>query len=98
MFNKAYFTHQGAYAPNILDSLGPHAHQGIEESRLEQWETDSFLLKTTDCMSADIRRSKPYKGTMSLRICSSRAIYTAMKIHSCDDSSGLLMPTDISLY
>ncbi|KAL6229328.1 hypothetical protein BDW75DRAFT_235294 [Aspergillus navahoensis] len=85
VYDNACFTFQGAYVPSILEVFGPHIHQAIEESQLRRWETDSFLLKTTDCISLDIGRSHPYEGIMSLRVCSSHAIFMATKIYSCDD-------------
>lgn len=85
VYDNAYFTFQGAYVPNIQEVFGPHIHQAIEESQLRKWEVDSFMPNTTDCISLDIGRSQPYDGTMSLRVCSSHAIFMATKIYSCDD-------------
>ncbi|KAH2362714.1 hypothetical protein KXV98_004797, partial [Aspergillus fumigatus] len=49
LYDNACFTLQGATVSEIPTVLGPHVYRAIKESQLRQWETDNFLLKTTDC-------------------------------------------------
>ncbi|RAH84385.1 hypothetical protein BO86DRAFT_416919 [Aspergillus japonicus CBS 114.51] len=84
IYDNACFTFRGASTSSIPIIFGSSLSQGIEESQLRAWEIKNFVLRTTDCISLDIMRSRPCEATVTLRVGWSHGIFMATKLYAFD--------------
>ncbi|PYH75398.1 hypothetical protein BO82DRAFT_388035 [Aspergillus uvarum CBS 121591] len=84
IYDNACFTFRGASMSSIPIIFGSSLSQGIEESQLRAWEIKNFVLRTTDCISLDLTRSRPCEATVTLRVGWSHGIFMATKLYAFD--------------
>jgi hypothetical protein len=84
--DNAIYTFQGASISAIDSIFGPQIRQAIQESQLRKWEMKHSLVKTTDCVTADVTRKQPRRCIFRLRIGFGIGIIIANSLHASPNS------------
>lgn len=52
----------------VKSIFSPYLQAAVESSDLRRWELDLSILETTDCVTLNVWRSRPFFGFIRLRI------------------------------